>query len=87
MKLLHVAFGFDDKAVEVSKLKEVFDAANSWARYAPNCWLIQTNESPKTWADRFRKICSDSDGIYIVEIKKDTQAGYLEQEIWDWLRK
>ena len=85
-KLLHVAFGFDGASPGIKAIQEVFGVAG-WARYAPNCWIVATNESPKSLAERLRRICSEHDSIYIAELNINGDAGYLQKEIWDWLRK
>lgn len=32
--------------------KTTFDAATSWVRYAPNCWVLWTNRSIAEWHER-----------------------------------
>lgn len=87
-KFLHVAFGFEGKPVAIEKIQKVFDVDDStgWARYAPNCWIVHTNESPTKLADRLHAVCRDVDSIFVCELNIDNHNGYLHKVIWDWIR-
>jgi len=83
-KFLHVAIGFAEKEVGFEQIQKLFVEAG-WARYAPNCWLIHTTESPTSVANRIRNVCAQNDSIFVCEVNIDNRYGYLQKEIWNWL--
>ena len=87
MTLFHVAIGYDDKSLPVKTIQDAFGESAGWARYAPNCWMVSSQESSEVLAKRLRKVCSTKDGILVVEINKQNRHGYLKKELWDWLKK
>jgi len=84
MAYLHVAIGFEGKQLDVADVQKVFGSAG-WARYAPNCWIVSTNETPHTITERLRAICNQYDSIFVCELNMENRSGYLQKEIWDWL--
>ena len=55
MPILHIGFVASNEP-EKKKIKEVFDDAHSWLRYAPNCWLLWTDLSADEWTVRLEKV-------------------------------
>jgi hypothetical protein len=86
MKFLHVSFGFHEKPVDIGTIQKVF-GDSAWARYAANCWIVYTDEPPKSLAEKLRPLCSTSDTIFICEINMSNRYGYVQKEIWDWIDK
>ena len=87
MTVFHLAIGFKDKPVEASTVQDTFPSAAGWARYAPNCWIISTSATATTIAEGVRKVCKDTDNIFIAAVNLQDRDGYLQQEIWDWIKK
>jgi hypothetical protein len=85
-RLFHVAVGFEGPNPGAKTIQDAFGAGVGWARYAPNCWIVSTNENAQSITERVRKVCSEKDSIYVVEINLNNDFGYLQKEIWDWLR-
>ena len=81
----HVAIGYAGKVVDFTEIQKLFGSAG-WARYAPNCWIVRTNESAETLVDRIRKKVSQEDSIFICEVNLQNTSGYLQKEIWDWIK-
>jgi hypothetical protein len=86
MTVLHVAIGFHGKPVPVEKIQEAFGTAAGWARYAPNCWLVSTQETSKAIATRVHALCSPHDSILVVKVDVSDTFGWLEGELWEWIR-
>ena len=80
---LHVAFGFAGKNPGIKAVQDIFGAAG-WARYAPNCWIVTTDETPQQLAERLRAICDPMDSVFVCPIDINNKAGYLHKDIWDW---
>lgn len=85
-KFFHVGFGFAGKHVGIEKIQAAFGTAG-WARYAPNCWIIYTEESPNSLVDRLHNLCTPQDSVFICELNISNKWGYLQKEIWDWIRQ
>jgi hypothetical protein len=84
---LHVSFNFEKRPAKEKELIPVFDQAQEWVRYAPNCWIIYTNETPETWASRFRKYLHADDTVFVCEINISNYFGWAEKLLWDWIAK
>lgn len=85
-KFMQVAIGYAGKSVAVTDIQKTFGSAG-WARYAPNCWIIYTNEQPSAIAERIRAFCDQKDSIFVCELDIYNNFGYLQKEIWDWINE
>jgi hypothetical protein len=83
-RFLHVAFKFyaQPKAAE---LEPVFNKARDWVRYAPNCWILWTSLSAKTWYERVKSSLDDGDNVLICQVMFDDRGGFLPKWIWKWI--
>ncbi len=84
MTIYHVSFGFSGKQIAIEDVQKVL-AGDGWARYAPNCWIVETNESAQLLTMRLRALCQSTDSLFICELNLKNNFGYLHQEIWDWI--
>ena len=82
---LHISIGFVGKTIPPDDVQMTFTRGAGWARYAPNCWIVFTNESPDAIRDRLRAICDEKDSIFICELKIETASGYMQGQVWDWI--
>jgi len=85
-RFLHVGFQFEG-APKITEMKQVFERAKDWMRYAPNCWIIWTNESPETWFQRLKPQMGKGDTVLICAINLTERRGWLSKELWDWIQK
>lgn len=60
--------------------------AQAWQRPLYSQWLVETTESPQTWADRLNKVIDQNDKLFVVRVQKPYQ-GWLPKVIWEWLRE
>lgn len=90
-KFLHLAVNFKDKTPTsdvLGEIEEVLNKAEDWYRYAPNCWLIYTNQTPKTWHERLKSIPWLADQRYLIlEVNLGERSGWLPKDTWNWLNK
>jgi len=86
MTVYHLAIGFAGAVVEPEKIQNIFPSGCGWARYAPNCWIISTNESAAQLVARMRTLISVSDSVFAVEIDLKNSHGYLQTEIWGYIK-
>lgn len=85
-KLYHVAVGFADKPKPHTEIQKAFEHFG-WARYAPNCWIVSTWQPPAELANKIRALVSEADSIFVVEIIKANNGGFLHKEIWEWINQ
>lgn len=86
MALFHLAIGFDGPKVSSDTIQNALGHAG-WARYAPNCWLVSTTDSAETIATKVHAVCNKDDSVFVVEVDKNNSFGWLEKEIWEWLKR
>ena len=85
-RFLHVGFNFQGKPL-IDELKPTFDQAEDWLRYAPNCWILWTDQSPAVWNDRLRPFLRDDDNLFICGLDITRRQGWLPKSSWEWSRK
>jgi hypothetical protein len=90
-RFLHIGVNFKERAASPEtrgEIESVLNKALDWYRYAPNCWIVRTKQTAKTWHDRLKSIPWMTDQQYlIVEINVQERAGWLPKDTWDWLKK
>jgi len=73
------------------RIQPIINTADDWLKYAPNCWIVWTKETPQRWYDRFaadpelKAKCSFL--ILSADLSPDKRAGQFQQWVWDWLGK
>lgn len=87
MTLFHVAIGYAHNELPVTTIQNSFGKSAGWARYAPNCWLLYTDEPAEAISNRIRKLCSASDSILVIKVDTNHYNGFLHKEIWDWFNE
>lgn len=85
MTVFHLAIGFAGPTVDPEKIQSIFPSGCGWTRYAPNCWIISTNESAVQLVARMRTLISINDSVLAVEVNLANSHGYLQTEIWGYL--
>jgi hypothetical protein len=84
-KFLHVTVsGGPSKTRE---LGAVFDVADDWLRYAPNCWILRSDESIDVWLSRLKRATGRSSNIFVIEFNPREATGYLPETQWEWFKK
>jgi hypothetical protein len=85
MTIFHVAMGFGGPATEIATIQDAFPGGAGWARYAPNCWIVNTHVSANDLADKIRAVCRPQDSVFVCELNLNNNSGVLQKEIWDWI--
>ncbi len=85
-RYLHVGFAFVGQP-KISELVPIFNKADDWLRYAPNCWIIWTAESPEAWDARLKPLLGDKDMVLVCPINLKDHDGWLTREMWDWINR
>lgn len=86
-KLYSITLNFKGRKPNYTALKEAFDTAVNWYRYAPNCWVVWSTKTPEKWAALLRKKAHKNDSIFICEINESNHQGWMPKSFWDWLNK
>ena len=85
MHILHVGFAVDPGQ---EKVKEVFDDAESWLKYAPTCWLVKTDLSAAEWTARLEKVIANEKRRFLVcRLDMRDRQGWLHRKAWEWIQK
>ena len=87
MTILHVAFGFSGPSIPIEKVQNALGKNAGWARYAPNCWIVDTPESPADLARRLHTLCKEGDSVFVCELNLRNNFGWLQKELWDWINQ
>jgi hypothetical protein len=82
-RFLSITFNYGAR-VEPATVKTTLDAAKDWAKYAPNCWIIWTEQTPEYWYGKLKPLLHPEDLIFIVEINVPTRAGWIQKTIVEW---
>lgn len=90
---IHISFSYPSSMDELEaahRIQPIINTADDWLKYADNCWIIWTSQTPQQWYDKFAaveelKMCS----ILIVKqnLSPENRAGQLPQWVWDWIQK
>lgn len=84
MAIYHLSLGFKGQPLPIEKVQEVLASAG-WARYAPNSWIVDTNEEPKVIVEKLRSLMNTEDSIFMVEVNLKNNYGYLIDSTWKWV--
>ena len=89
-KFLHLGINFTERASTPEALREIEEVLNKskdWYRYAPNCWLIYTGQTAKTWNERLKRIPWMAEQRYLITaVNIDDRSGLLLKDTWDWIK-
>ncbi len=93
-KYLHISFYFPPSLSEMEaqhRIQPIINTADDWLKYAPNCWIVWTSDTPEQW---YQKLAADPElrnkcSIFVlkVDLSPANRAGQLQQWAWDWLAK
>ena len=85
MHILHVGFA-DTAEPDTTKIEEIFNEADSWLRYATNCWLLWTDLSAGDWTGRLESVIEkEKRHFFICQLNMNDRSGWLQKATWDWI--
>ncbi len=89
-RFLHI--GFYWKGVpKVEELEPLFNTALDWYRYAPNCWVVWTNNNAGVWYSHIAKHITQGDRVLVAELDLDSvpenYTGWASKSFWEWIDK
>jgi hypothetical protein len=90
---LNISISFPSNGTELvahNHVQQVINGAGDWLRYASNCWIVWTNETPQQWYNKLAAIeMLKPSSIFIlkVDISRTNRAGQFPDWIWQWLDK
>ena len=68
-----------------NSLYDELKKSKSWWHYLQSTWLIFTDESADTLAQRLLKHLDKDDSLLVIEVNKDRQ-GWLPNKAWEWIK-
>jgi hypothetical protein len=75
---------------KLDKLKDLFNSALHWANFAPNSWILRTNNNADYWFPYIDKHLEAGDAVFICELDKSPSTKYsgrMPPWFWDWWKK
>ena len=84
-KFIHIGFNANEPRFEI--WEDVFDKATDWLRYAPNCWILCTGQSPKKWLNHIKPHLKEGERVFVCELNISNRQGWLSKSTWEWIRK
>ena len=91
-RFLHIGFhNFSETNEIIKALEKVFNGASDWARYAPNCWILWTNNTPEVWFKRIEVVpeLPKNFGVLIapIDLNREQRSGSTYDWMWKWIQK
>jgi hypothetical protein len=82
---------YDLKATDPSqsnydRVFEILKGCPSWCHYIDSTWLVLTEESPRSLAERIFPSISAGDRIFVTEMGA-SYWGSLPKEAWEWIKR
>lgn len=71
-------------------IQPVINEADDWVKYADNCWIVWSANTPQQWYEQFQPIEQlKSSSIFVVklDLSPENRAGQFPQWVWDWIGK
>jgi hypothetical protein len=84
-KFLHVGFRWHDGGQKIQELEAIFNTAQDWIRYAPNCWIVYTTDDAEDLYERVRHLMTTDDRVLVCELNPSDKQGWLENWMWERL--
>jgi hypothetical protein len=91
---LHIGINFRDEDSNLNRILEierVLNQGSDWLRYAPNCWILYTNQNPTVWIEKILAIpfmqTEKRHFVFICELDWRNKAGLLSAGIWEWINR
>lgn len=87
MNAFHIGINYHGRPAKEAELIPVINTvATRWARYAPNCWIVFSNETAQAIATRIRAHIHPDDSVLVSALNLSDSYGWLPKEIWDWIQ-
>jgi hypothetical protein len=86
-RFFQVSIRFDDGVPKTKELVPAFDKALDWIRFAPNCWIVWSNNSAETLYKRIKPLLSEKDHVFVVALDISERQGWMSKSFWDWLKQ
>jgi hypothetical protein len=90
---LHISIAFSDHTMETvanNQVQQVINSAEDWLRYASNCWIVWTGESPEQWYKKIIGISllkNASMLVLKVDLSPTNRYGQFPPWVWEWIDK
>ncbi len=74
------------KGVDLEPLEKSFNLALDWYRYAPNSWVVKSNQTVQKWQDRLLKHVEPDGVLLILKIDQTGRQGWISKKFWEWFK-
>jgi hypothetical protein len=91
-RYLHLSMVYPEalKLYAHNQVQHIVNQAEDWLRYADNCWIVWTGDTPE---QLYKKIAAIPElgnaSIFVLEVNIATynRAGQFPPWVWEWLNK
>jgi len=92
LRFLHLGVNFTNASANFDRqadIEAILNQAKDWFRYAPNCWLIYTVQTPAVWHNRLKEGVSwiTQETYLIPPIYLTQKSGWLRKSAWEWINQ
>lgn len=87
MPALLITYDLNKPGQDYEGLSEEIKSFGAWWHYLDSTWIVDTNLSVSSAADRIRAKVDSSDHFLVLNITGDASQGWLPQDAWDWISK
>lgn len=87
MAALLITYDLNKPGQDYEGLFEEIKSFGTWWHYLDSTWIVDTNLTVSSAADRIRTKVDSSDHFLVLDITGDASQGWLPKDAWDWINK
>lgn len=87
MSVYSVSYDLNNPGQKYEKIHEVLKSFNGYYHIMDSTWLISTSFSAAQVCDKLTPYLDSNDKMFISKVNANEYQGWLENDVWDWIRK
>ena len=85
MGALLITYDLNRPGQDYEGLFDEIKSLGAWWHYLDSLWIVDTNLTVNSAADRIRARVDTSDHFLVLDVTGDASQGWLPQEAWNWI--
>lgn len=81
-----ISYDLKKPGQDYSELIKSIKSFGTWAKPCESYWLISTSIDAKEIFAKLKPYIDANDSIFITRIDLSDRAGWLSQELWNWMK-
>lgn len=74
-------------SVTKDQVQAVLNTAIDWYKYQANSWILYTTSDATKWFARLEPLFKPEGEVLICKLNMSDYQGYMEKDLWEWIRK